>query len=158
MRPHHARRPGPAGRCFVAVLPFLLFVAAPAHAQTAASPRQIALACAPPAALAGDGRHALRIGGAQDTIARSVFDDHDLLIVRTGSAGAVSVGQQYFVRRPFSAPNYENRPHVRHPIHTAGWVRIVAVNGATAIALVEHACGSIRTGDYLEPFALPADP
>ena len=34
----------------------------------------------------------------------------------------------------------------------------MATNDGTSIALVEHACGAIQTGDYLEPFAPPALP
>jgi hypothetical protein len=132
-------------------------------AQTAApgvalTPTQTALACAPPPAFVEGRRPALRVAGAQDTVARSAFDDHDLLIVNGGSSADVRVGQEFFVRRPFSAPNYANRFDVRHPIHTAGWVRIVATNDGTSIALVEHACGSIQTGDYLEPFTAPVIP
>jgi len=119
----------------------------------ALDPAQIALACAPPPAYASKQQPALHIAGAQDTVARSVFDDHDLVIVRGGTG--LRVGQQYFARRPVSKPNYQNRENVRHPIHTAGWVRIVATNDSTSIALVEHVCGGIRTGDYLEPFSLP---
>jgi hypothetical protein len=123
---------------------------------TPLEPAQIALACAPPPAYAAKDRPSLHVAGAQDTVARSVFDDHDLLIIR-GGAG-LSIGQQYFVRRPVSTPNYGNKPNVRHPIHTAGWIRIVAVNDSTSIALVEHACSSIHTGDYLEPFTAPGVP
>jgi hypothetical protein len=124
--------------------------------ETTLEPGQIEIACAPPPAYAAKHRPALHIAGGQDTVARSVFDDHDLLIVR--GASGVSAGQRYFVRRPVSKPNYSNEANVRHPIHTAGWIRIVAVNDSTSIALVEHACSSIHTGDYLEPFAVPAVP
>jgi hypothetical protein len=124
------------------------------HATTTLEPPEIALACAPPPAYSSRQRPALHVAGAQDTVARSVFDDHDLLIIRGGNG--LIVGQRYFVRRPVSKPNYENKANIRHPIHTAGWIRIVAVNDSTSIALVEHACSAIHTGDYLEPFAVPA--
>ena len=75
--------------------------------------------------------------------------------VSGGTSTGVQSGQQFFVRRPFAAPNYANRIRLRHPIHTAGWVRIVATNDGTSIALVEHACGAINSGDYLEPFVMP---
>src|SRR5947209_6466133 len=144
-------------------LAFIVLLPAPAPAQPAPempamSSHQLALACAPPPELAGGRRQALRVVGAQDTVARGVFDDHDLLIVRGGTSTGVSVGQRYFVRRPVAAPNYSNRLGLRHPIHTGGWVRIVATNDGTSIALVEHACGAINSGDYLEPFAMPAAP
>src|SRR5439155_16690899 len=38
------------------------------------------------------------------------------------------------------------------------WIRIVAVNESTGIALVEHACGGIMADDYLEPFVAPTIP
>ena len=140
----------------------MLAIALPALARAQAgppatpmSPAQVALACAPPPALADGRRHAVRVLGAQDTVARAVFDDHDLLIVSGGTSTGVQSGQQFFVRRPFAAPNYANRIRLRHPIHTAGWVRIVATNDGTSIALVEHACGAINSGDYLEPFVMP---
>jgi hypothetical protein len=126
-----------------------------AQTPTLAAPDlgEIAVACAPPAAYASSQHPALHVAGAQDTVARSVFDDHDLVIIRGGTGPRV--GQRYFVRRPVSQPNYENRFGYRHPIETAGWVRIVAVNDSTSIALVEHACAAIHTGDYLVPFEAP---
>src|SRR2546428_11661197 len=90
----------------------LLIVCPPfARAQSVAtatpplSSDQLTLACAPPAAFVEGRRSALRVAGAQDTVARSVFDDHDLLIVTGGMAPGLRVGQQYFVRRPEAAPN-----------------------------------------------------
>jgi hypothetical protein len=150
-------------RTLPALVAIVLIVPTVPRAQTSApaaalSPTQAAIACAPPAAFAEGIRASLHIAGAQDTVARSVFDDHDLLIINGGTSAGVRVGEQFFVRRPFSAPNYANRFNVRHPIHTAGWVRVVATNDGTSIALVEHACSAIRTGDYLEPFAVPAVP
>ena len=123
---------------------------------TSMSLSQVALACAPPPAFVEARPPALHVAGAQDTAARSAFDDRDLLVVSGGAANGVAVGQQYFVRRPVRAPNFSERLNVRHPIHTAGWIRIVSTNDASAVALVEHACGAIYTGDYLEPFAAPA--
>src|SRR6059058_3122552 len=119
----------------------LLIVRPPiAHAQSVAatplSSDQLTLACAPPAAFVEGRRPALRVAGAQDTVARSVFDDHDLLIVTGGMSTGLRVGQQYFVRRPVSVPNYANRFGVRHPILTAGWVRIVATNDGSSTAIV----------------------
>jgi hypothetical protein len=41
---------------------------------------------------------------------------------------------------------------------TAGWLRIVALNETTSIAMVDHACGAIFQNDYLEPFEPPSVP
>src|SRR2546423_1153640 len=108
----------------------LLPALAPAQsaATTPMSPQQIALACAPPPELADGTRHAPRIAGAQDTVARGVFDDRDLLIIAGGTSTGITLGERYFVRRPVAAPNYSNRLGLRHPIQTAGWVRVVATN------------------------------
>lgn len=140
---------------------FLTLVPVLARAQPAAalplSSQQIALACAPPPVIVEPRPHALHVVGAQDAVARSVFDERDLLIVDGGTSKGMQLGQMYFVRRPVAAPNYAGRSG-RHAIHTDGWIRIVATNDATAIALVEHVCGAIQAGDYLEPFAAPAAP
>ena len=41
---------------------------------------------------------------------------------------------------------------------TLGWVRVVAVNDTTAIAMIDHICGAIISGDYLERYAAPVVP
>jgi hypothetical protein len=38
---------------------------------------------------------------------------------------------------------------------TSGWLRIVSVNAANAIARVEMACDGILAGDHIEPFVTP---
>jgi hypothetical protein len=43
-------------------------------------------------------------------------------------------------------------------VHTAGWIRIVEVQSASAIATVTKVCDAIEEGDYLEPFVKPAIP
>jgi hypothetical protein len=40
-------------------------------------------------------------------------------------------------------------------VHTAGWVRVWAVEDAMSLVTVTHACDAIQVGDYLEPFTLP---
>jgi len=135
-----------------------LAVAAPAFARAqpgdTLSPEQAALACAPPPAIVVDGPHALRIIGAQDARAKSIFDEKDLLVLDGGTGKSVQLGQQYFVRRPVASAGYSGRAGP-HAIHTAGWIRIVAVNDRTAIAAVERLCDALEAGDYLEPFAAP---
>jgi hypothetical protein len=147
----------PALAAACTLIAFPAFVSAQGEAPaTSMSLSQVALACAPPPAFVEVSRPALHVAGAQDTVARSVFDERDLLIVSGGTSNGVAVGQQYFARRPVRAPNYSERLHAQHPIHTAGWVRIVSTNAASSVAVVEHACGAIDTGDYLEPFVAPA--
>ena len=40
-------------------------------------------------------------------------------------------------------------------VHTAGWVRVWAVEDDMSLVTVTHACDAIEVGDYLDPFALP---
>jgi hypothetical protein len=38
-------------------------------------------------------------------------------------------------------------------VHTAGWVRVWAVEDGMSLATVTHACDAIEVGDYLDPFS-----
>jgi len=139
----------------------ITFLAAAAHAQpaqpsaSALSPEQIANACAPPPVTIAIAPHPFHVIGAQDTVPRTVFTEHDLLVVDAGTAGGMQLGQQYYLRRPVSAASYPG-PQPQRAVITAGWIRLVAANESTSIASIDHACGAIHTGDYLEPFEEPA--
>ena len=140
--------------CLVFAVLVVTCAASAASAQTGEpmSPLEIATGCAPP--LTVDGEHPLRIIGAQDTNPRSLFDNHDLLVVTGGTAAGVQLGQRFFVRRavPLAPSTLGRGPK------TLGWVRIVAVNASTAIATVEQVCNGILVSDYLDPFVAPAAP
>lgn len=137
-------------------------IVSPAAAQSAApalTPAQLALACAPPA-VSTQAAHALRIVGAQDTAARTIFDEHDLLIVNGGTAAGVQLGAVFFARR---SPSYAAMPTYGmmssgESTITDGWMEIVAVNDTTSIARADHVCGAIFADDFLEPFAAPPLP
>ena len=43
-------------------------------------------------------------------------------------------------------------------IHTAGWIRIVEVQGDSAVSTITHACDAVTQGDYLEKFEMPVVP
>jgi hypothetical protein len=144
----------------VAVLcTFCTLCARPASAQSGApalSPFELAVACAPPPALALPEGRTLHVAGAQDTVRRSVYGPHDLLILDGGTQSGVQLGQQFFVRRPtYAGTSDHSRPLA---ILTLGWIRIIAANDATAIASVDHFCGAIYQDDYLEPYAAPSLP
>ena len=116
---------------------------------------ELAVACAPPPTFDLPGEP-LRIIGAQDIVARSEFGSRDLLVVNGGTTAGVALGQQYYVRRA-------NRFGLDYTgqgrgARTAGWIRIVAVNASTAIASLDHLCGPMGQGDYLEPFVAPVVP
>ena len=137
----------------------VMAAAAPAVAQSempVLSPVQVAVACAPPPTFAGEPDHARHIAGAQDTAPRTVFGSRDLVVLDGGAKDGLQLGQWFFVRRA-------NRFGMYGPGHgrgakTLGWLHVVAIDDATAIAQVDHTCGAVIAGDYLEPFVLPAMP
>ena len=99
---------------------------------------------------------AFRVIGSQDTVARGIYDKHDLLLINGGSARDLHVDQRFFIRR--SAAFGERRVPGPRAVATAGWLRLIAVNDTTAIARVEFACSAIHQGDYLEPYVEPILP
>ncbi len=138
----------------------LALVSLSAFAQTPAdslTPPQIAVACSPPPALELMAIDGLQIIGSQDAAFRSLFGAGDLLVVNGGTPKGLQLGQRYFLRRPIAFGD-AHRGRVPTIVHTAGWVRVVALNETTAIAMVEHACSDILAGDYLEPFQAPTVP
>lgn len=121
-------------------------------ADRALTPAEAALACGPPPSL-DIPQNPLQVIAAQDTVSRTVYGQHDVLVIGGGTSSGVQLGQQYFIRRAL----YTNADHSRvHGVATPGWIRIVAVNETTAVASVERFCGAIHQGDYLEPFVIPA--
>jgi hypothetical protein len=144
----------------VALIAVCALTASGTAAQTpsdALTPIQVAVACAPPPVLASVPMDASRIIGSQDTVPRTVFGAPELLVISGGTDRGLLLGQEYFVRRVLkSAGNYNDK--VPHQVHTIGWLRVVAVNATTAIASVDHACGDILAGDYIEPFQMPQIP
>jgi hypothetical protein len=129
-------------------------------AQTDAplSATEVAAACAPPVAPTR-AQHTLRVIGVQDVVARTIFDDRDLLVIGGGSRDGLQLGAQFFVRRT-SRSGMGGMYGGGAPTDTItdGWIRIVAVNETTAIAQAERVCGSIFANDYLEPFVAPVLP
>ena len=115
------------------------------------SPLAIAVACAPPPTFDPAAADALRIIGSQDAVPRSLFGNRDLLVIGGGTSAGVELGQQFFIRRTIADGSSRGSRGAR----TLGWLRVVAVNESTAIALVEHVCGGIVVSDYLERFVEP---
>jgi hypothetical protein len=140
--------------CVVAAVTILATGSFASAQDAALTPLQIAVACAPPTSLAVPDRAASVIG-AQDTVARTLFDEHDMLIVNRGTRDGMRAGQEFFVRRPLNSgiSDFKTRS-----IQTLAWIRVVAAADATAVAQVEHLCGAILQGDYLEPFTAPTVP
>jgi hypothetical protein len=146
-----------AVRFVVIAVTVSIAAATAAHAQTAERPLtalEIAVACAPPTSLdipAG----VPHVAGAQDTVSRSLFERRDLLVLEGGSGTGMQLGQKYFIRRPLYTEG--DRRHAR-AIATLGWLSVVAVNETTALGSMDHMCGDVARGDYLEPYAVPSVP
>jgi hypothetical protein len=115
------------------------------------SPLAHAIACAPPPSLDGAPAKALRIVGSQDTVARTLFGNRDLLVIGGGTAAGVQLGQQFFIRRTMTFGGNS----ISRGAKTLGWLRVVAVSESTAIARVDDVCGGILLDDYLVPFVPP---
>lgn len=148
-----------ASHRFVVLAAACALVASGAAAQTPESMTalQVAVACAPPPVLAVVPADASHIIGSQDPVTRTVFGTPEVLVISGGTDRGLSLGQEYFIRRVVkSAENYRDK--LPHQVLTLGWLRVVAVNATTAIASVDHACGDILTGDFIEPFKAPALP
>jgi len=145
---------------FAAAAALIVFASPSAWAQPAErplTPLETAVACAPPTSFDAQAGSGLRIIGSQDTVARSVFDRGDLLVLSGGTGAGVRLGQRYYIRRPVFFGT--NRSMARaEGFLTLGWLRVVAVNDMTAIATVDHFCSAISAGDLLQPFAPPDVP
>src|SRR5258708_5677487 len=60
---------------------------------------ETAVACQPPPTFDGPPSSPLRVIGTQDTAARSLFGQRDLIVVDGGTKASVQLGQRFFVRR-----------------------------------------------------------
>lgn len=111
------------------------------------------LACIPRLGVVPDGELP-RVVGSQRASSH-LFGVGDTVIV-DGSQG-LEVGGEYFVRR--LAPSYASTPGgYLQVLHTAGWVRITAVEGRTAIATVVNGCDGFLRDDFLQPAEWPQPP
>ena len=142
----------------------LLACATPALAQRAPGrgpvnlpPDVLSQACAP--ALAFEAPPApLRVTGSQEATVRVTMAPGDLVTINAGTDNGIEVGQRYFARRPIRLTRGEAGRDNPLILHTAGWIRIYAVDDRMSLATIEHACDAVQLDDYLEPFALPAVP
>jgi hypothetical protein len=137
------------------VLLCTLWAATAAQAADLPLSIQMGARCAPRASTGPEPLDAIRIIGVQDTVPKSLYGARDLLIVGAGTGRGIGLGQQFIVRR---TSTFGSRTSGPRGVETAGWLRIVAANETTSIALVEFACEGIEQGDYLEPFVEPVFP
>lgn len=118
----------------------------------------MAAGCAPMLTY-GAPQTSLHLISTLDPSKRLLYGPGDTLVVKGGSTEGVQAGQEYFVRR-LPQRFGMRRPDRDHPatVHTAGWIRIIGVDETLSTATVVHACDGMVTGDYLEPFSMPAVP
>ena len=142
----------------------LLAFALPAAAQKGPSqspstlPAEvISLACAPRLAYEIPAVP-LRITGGQESVERITAAPGDLVTINAGRRNGITVGQEFFTRRPLVRP-YE-RVDRDHPttIRTTGWIRVWAVDDEMSLATITYACDTVDLNDYLEPFVPPIVP
>lgn len=120
-------------------------------------PDVLAMACSPSLVFQAPPTP-LRITGGQDSFVRRIFQPGDLITINAGTDNGVEVGQEFFVRRVQVAPGSKVTRQTPGVVRTAGWIRIYSVDDTMSLATISHACDTIETNDYLEPFAVPAVP
>ena len=97
----------------------------------------------------------LHISGGQSLEVRGSVAPGDLLTVNAGRANGMQVGQEFFVRRLLKDRDQTVSNDTPGTVHTAGWIRIYAIDDEMSLATIVYACDTMMVGDYLEPFALP---
>lgn len=115
------------------------------------------LACAPAVAYERPAT-SLQITGSQDSDVRVAHAEGDLLTINAGASSGIQVGQEFYVRRLDVSRHEPVAREVPARVHTAGWVRVWAVDTDMSLVSVVHSCDTIILGDYLEPFVLPQVP
>jgi hypothetical protein len=126
----------------------------PAWSATKLPADVLALTCAPTAAYEVP-EVPLRITGGQSLERRVSWGASDLITVNAGRANGMQVGQEFFVRRVLKDRDQAVSRETPGTVHTAGWIRIYAIDEEMSLATIVHACEPVLVGDYLEPFALP---
>ena len=121
--------------------------------------RTIDIQCAPRAAWTMP-EAPLSVVGSREGEAKRMFGPGDTIIIAADVDAHLAAGDEFFVRRQFRPRVETVVPYGEMPavLHTSGWVRIVAVDGVMAVAVIVHACDGVLRGDYLEPFSVPPPP
>ena len=81
---------------------------------------------------------------------RILYRKGDEVTITAGAGVALAVGQNFVARRYFRAAG--SRGTAARGEHTAGVVQVVSASEAVTTAVVIHACGELRQGDWLAPF------
>jgi hypothetical protein len=113
----------------------------PAPTATNLPPDVLGLACAP-VATPGEPPMPLRITGGQDSSVRHTYSPGDLVTINAGIENGIEVGQEYFVRR-LQLPRFGKATRsTPGNIHTAGWIRVWAVDDTMSLATITFAVTS----------------
>lgn len=156
-RSERTRKSLAAGLALAAVLGLEAAAAGVQEIPTGPAARDfLALACAPSAARSAPQALGHVVGGTD--LDRDLFGPGDSLIVEVPEE-ALEIGRRYYVRRALPPLDHGGRGEDRWlNIHTRGWVRVDRVETGRIIAVVEHACDAVETGDYLAAFEAPVVP
>jgi hypothetical protein len=128
-----------------------------ASGRAAGQPRtgELDIACGPRAVYALS-TPSLVVLGSQQGSTQLVAPYHGI-VISGGSNQDIKLGQEYYVRRvipPMDRGKWT--PGDVIGIHTAGWIKIVQVEGGSAVADAVYACDGFEIGDFLEPFTPPS--
>jgi hypothetical protein len=117
---------------------------------------ELSAACAPPPGSDVETPTGLKVLGAQDSSARTLYGERDLLLVNGGRKDGLEVNQEFIIRRPTRLVARDKT--VPSGITTVGALRIISMNDTMSLAMVEYACTGISQNDYLVAYAPPALP
>jgi hypothetical protein len=84
---------------------------------------------------------------------------NQLVVLNGGTPQGFAIGQRYFTRRV--APPIDHAPVsavAPGAWRTTGWLTIVAADERFALGRIDHACVTVESGDYLEPYVEPVVP
>jgi hypothetical protein len=129
----------------------------PAAAPVGLPPEVLDLACAPTLVYEAPAMP-LRVTGGQDSTIRRSYAPGDLITINAGTRDGISVGQEFYSRRPLLSGHERISRKTPTIIRTTGWIRVYAVDENMSLATISHACETIDVNDYLEPFRLPTQP
>ena len=95
----------------------------------------------------------LVIKGPHTTDERTSMSTGGQLIINRTPDDGLAIGQRYISQRLHGDPKRFPRPGEGYgDIRVTGWITIIAIDEFNALGLVNFACDSIESGDFLEPY------
>lgn len=107
---------------------------------------EVAIQCA--GYLKEDANDDFRIYGSEEADHKVALATGDIVYLNRGSNDGVSPGDTYYTQRKVPFNWGQGGTHVRR----SGWVRVLAVQEKTSMAVISQACLDVKQGDYLKPF------